>query len=54
MVAIWSRVPERLSKKMKDYVKKMKEERSYSIQELIRESVEKYLQEEKQNEYENK
>ncbi len=44
MVAIWSRVPEKLSKKMKRYVKEMKEERSYSIQELIRESVEKYLQ----------
>ena len=43
MVAIWSRVPQRLSDRMKDYVKKMKEERSYSIQELIRESVEKYL-----------
>ena len=37
-------VKEHLLKKMKDYVKKMKEERSYSIQELIRESVEKYLQ----------
>jgi len=43
MVAIWSRVPQRLSDRMKEYVKKMKEERSYSIQELIRESVEKYL-----------
>ena len=44
MVAIWSRVPEKLSDRMKKYVKEMKEERSYSIQELIRESVEKYLQ----------
>jgi len=52
MVAIWSRVPDGLSDRMKKYVKKMKEERSYSIQELIRESVEKFLQDkrEKKNE----
>ncbi len=36
-------VKEHLLDKMRKYVKGMKIERSYSIQELIRESVEKYL-----------
>lgn len=46
MASIGIRLNEKLVKKMKEYVEKMKRDRSYSLTELIRVAVEEYLNKE--------